>query len=353
MTGTDARRYSRQITLAEVGESGQRALADASVLVVGAGGLGSPVLHHLSASGVGHIGLVEFDQVDVSNLHRQTLYATTDIGRDKAEAAQERLRAINPNVRVEAFAERLDARNAPHLLSGFDVVVDGSDSFSTRYIVNDAAVALGIPNVYASVSQLSGQASVLGAAGGPCYRCLFPSPPPAGLIPSCAEGGVLGVVPALLGTIQATEALKLILGIGTPLVGRLLMVDALTMEVREVRFERDPDCPACGDDRRTMPVDDARDISVRALADRLAEGEDVALLDVREAAEHVAFDIGGRLIPLGMLDARAFELDDLRDREIVVYCATGGRSGQAARLLTQRGFRAVSLRGGLEAWREA
>ncbi len=350
MTDSQRHRYSRQMRLPEVGEEGQQRLADASVLVIGAGGLGSPALHHLAASGVGRIGIIEFDTVDVSNLHRQTLYTTADVGTPKTEAAARRLALINPDVQVDVQSGRLDAQNASDLIGAYDVVLDGSDTFETRYVVNDASVSTGTPNVYASVGHFSGQASVLGVENGPCYRCLFPEPPPAGLIPNCEEGGVLGVVPSLLGTIQATEALKLILGIGTPLVGRLLLLDALAMEVREIEFSKDPACPACGEHRQPLaPAESVREITAAEL--RASAGDAFALLDVREAAERREFDIGGRLIPLGQLETRAFELDDVGNQPIVVYCKSGGRSGRAARLLADRGFDVRSLRGGMDAWR--
>lgn len=351
MTAPDAVRYARQIRLPEVGIEGQTRLANASVLVIGAGGLGAPALHHLAASGVGRIGVVEFDDVDLTNLHRQTLYATPDVGRPKIEAARERLLLINPSVTVEAHAARLTASNADFLIEGYDLVLDGSDTFPTRYAVNDASVRTGTPNIFASVSRFSGQASVFGTETGPCYRCLFPDPPPPDLIPNCEEGGVLGVVPSLLGMIQAAEAIKWILGVGTPLVGRLLLVDALTMEFREITVEKDPGCPACGSGVRVTPVTDAvSEITVGDLRKRLRAGLAPVLVDVREASEHHADNLGGRLIPLGQLDIRAFELEDARDRDIVVYCASGGRSARGAQALRERGFRAVSLRGGMEAW---
>ena len=351
MTHSDTRRYARQLTLQEIGTEGQLKLAGASVVVVGAGGLGSPVLHHLVASGVGTVGIVEFDAVDVSNLHRQSLYSTSDVGRDKLIASAERLRAVNPEVQVVPHAVKLTAANADGVLSRYNLVIDGSDTFTTRYVVNDAAVRAGIPNVYASVNQFSGQASVLGAPNGPCYRCLFPDPPPAGLIPSCEDGGVLGVVPSLLGTVQATEALKWILQIGEPLVGRLLLVDALAMEFREIRFDRDPACPTCGDGKQPVAVAETPEITVSELRQRLSGPAPPALVDVREANERQPGDLGGQQIPLGMLDIRLFELDDVRAKPVVVYCAAGGRSARAVQMLRDRGFDARSLRGGMTAWR--
>ncbi len=351
MTAQDTLRYARQIKLSQVGTEGQKRLAEASVLVIGAGGLGAPALHHLAASGVGRLGIVEFDHVDITNLHRQTLYSTEDIGKPKIVAARDRLLQINPTIRVDAHEERLTASNAEERIGAYDLVLDGSDTFSTRYAVNDASVRTQTPTVFASVSQFSGQASVFGTETGPCYRCLFPDPPPPGLIPNCEDGGVLGVVPSLLGTIQAAEAIKLILGMGSSLVGRLLLVDTLAMEFREIAVERDPMCLACGAGHPpSEPRHDApTEVTVSELRARMESGSPI-LVDVREAAEHHADHIGGRLLPLGQLDVRAFELDDVREREIVVYCASGGRSARGAQILRERGFRAVSLRGGMGAW---
>jgi len=263
------------------------------------------------------------------------------------------LEAINPEVTIEAHSLRLGTDNAEALLAGYDLVLDGSDTFATRYVVNDASVRTQTPNVFASVSQFSGQISVFGTETGPCYRCLFPEPPPPDLIPNCEEGGVLGVVPSLFGTLQATEALKWILGIGDPLVGRLLMIDALAMEVREIVVDRDPECPACGapQHRRTSVAADPGPVEITVPELRsLLDSAPPVLVDVREATEHHAGNIGGRLIPLGQLDVRAFELDDVRDSDIVVYCASGGRSAVGARILRERGLRARSLRGGMEGW---
>lgn len=351
MTDSERTRYARQVRLPEVGVTGQKRLSEASALVVGAGGLGSPALHHLVASGVGRIGLVEFDTVDVSNLHRQTLYATDDVGRLKLDAASDRLSHINPHVQIDRHAGRLTADNAERLVGAYDLVLDGSDTFATRYVVNDASVVTGTPSMYASVSQFSGQASVLGVEGGPCYRCLFPDPPPPGLIPNCEDGGVLGVVPSIMGTIQAMEALKWILGIGTALVGRLLLFDGLAMEFREIAFARDPACPACGDGaRQRAAVEEPVEITAAEARDRLGS-PGIVWLDVREPAERQAFHIGGRSIPLDQLEDRAAEFGDVADREVIVYCASGGRSGRAVQFLRARGLRAVSLRGGLDAWR--
>ncbi len=350
MTPVDTRRYARQLTLREIGADGQRKLAEASVVVIGAGGLGSPVLHHLVASGVGTVGIVEFDTVDISNLHRQTLYSTSDVGVDKLTASAERLQAVNPDVRIVPHALRLTSATAVDVLSEYDLAVDGSDTFTTRYVVNDAAVQVGIPVVYASVNQFSGQASLLGAPDGPCYRCLFPEPPPAGLIPSCEDGGVLGVVPSILGSIQAAEALKWILQIGDPLVGRLLLVDALAMEFREVRFGRDPLCPTCGDSRHPVKVSETPEVTVRRLRRRLEGPNPPTLIDVRDPEERQPGDLEGTSIPLATLDARGSELEAFRGKDVVVYCAAGGRSAQAVRFLRERGYEAESLRGGMAAW---
>ena len=346
----ERRRYARQLRLPEVGEDGQQRLRESSALVIGTGGLGSPALQHLVGSGVGRVGVAEFDTVDVSNLHRQTLFATPSVGRPKLAEALDRLSNVNPEVELVPHDGRLDASNAEAWVGSYDVVVDGSDTFATRYLVNDASVATGTPNVYASVTQFSGQASVFGAASGPCYRCLFPEPPPAGLIPNCEDGGVLGVVPSLLGVVQASEALKVLLGVGSPLVGRLLMVDVLAMEFREIGVPRDPQCPACGPDRQRAPVaTSVPEITVHELRSRLASADAPGLLDVREPSEHDAYDVGGRLVPLGVLED---EVESIRaeGRDWVVYCKSGGRSGRAVALLRERGIEAVSLRGGLDAW---
>ena len=352
MTHSQKLRYSRQLRLPEVGVEGQRRLAEASVLVVGAGGLGTPALHHLAASGVGRLGIVEFDTVDLSNIHRQTLYSSDDVGQPKLEAAVRRLRKINPEVEVIAHAERLDASNADRLVGAYDLVLDGSDTFATRYAVNDASASTGVPVVYASVDQFSGQASVLGAPGGPCYRCLFPEPPPAGLIPNCEDGGVLGVVPSILGTIQATEALKMLLGVGRPLVGRLLLFDALAMETREIGFAKDPDCPACGASRSAFVPETSDDAAVEVTASEVRSFSDDSFewLDVREPDERRDGDPEGFHIPLGQLADRAGDLDGAQGRPLVVYCASGVRSAQAARQLRSRGFDARSLRGGVASW---
>jgi molybdopterin/thiamine biosynthesis adenylyltransferase/rhodanese-related sulfurtransferase len=361
-------RYGRHLILPEIGIDGQRKLRRARVLLVGAGGLGSPAALYLAAAGVGTLGLVDFDVVDASNLQRQILHGTADIGRSKLDSARDRLRDINPHVHVEGFPVRLGAENAREIAEGFDVIVDGTDNFATRYLVNDLCVLLGVPNVYGSIFRFDGQASVFATAQGPCYRCLYREPPPAGLVPACAEGGVLGVLPGLLGTIQATEAIKLITGVGTALIGRLLLVDALHWRLRTVRVQRDPACPACG--TRTItdltdavqlcaaPAHDDLDalfaavpeIEPAALSARLASGEPLDIVDVREPHEFAIARIeGARLIPLASLENRLNELSP--DREIVVHCKAGGRSAQAVKRLRAAGFtRVLNLAGGIQRW---
>ena len=361
-------RYSRHIGLAEVGEGGQERLKRASVLVVGAGGLGSPAALYLAAAGIGRLGIVDHDAVDLSNLQRQLLHDTASIGRQKTESARDRIHAINPLVHVEAIDEELTSRNALKIIDGFDVVVDGTDNFRTRYLTNDACVLLGKPNVYGSVLRFEGQASVFGTATGPCYRCLFREPPPPGLVPSCAEAGVLGVLPGLVGTIQATEAIKLILGAGDTLAGRLLLVDALQMRFRTIRVRRDPSCPACGTREITALVDydelcdpslkssaedqprGVREIAPADLEQRVRRTDAIQLIDVREPYEwRIARIDGARLIPLARFAATAGELP--RDQDIVLYCHHGMRSRAAAEFLVAQGFTRVwNLTGGIDRW---
>jgi sulfur-carrier protein adenylyltransferase/sulfurtransferase len=361
-------RYSRHLILPEIGIDGQRKLRRARVLLVGAGGLGSPAALYLAAAGVGTLGLVDFDTVDTSNLQRQVLHGTSDVGRSKLDSARDRLHDINPHVHVEPFPVRLTARNARQIAEGFDVIVDGTDNFGTRYLVNDLCVLLGVPNVYGSIFRFDGQASVFATDEGPCYRCLYREPPPAGLVPACAEGGVLGVLPGLVGTIQATEAIKLITGAGTPLIGRLLLVDALHWRHRTVRVRRDPTCPACGT-RKIRDLTDAEalcaapvlddvdavfgvvpEIEPTALSARLAAGEAVQIVDVREPHEWAIARIdGAQLIPLATLESRLDELSP--DREIVIHCKGGARSAQAVRRLRAAGFKkVVNLAGGINRW---
>ena len=362
LNDAERRRYGRHMVIPEIGEEGQLRLRSGSALVVGAGGLGSPTLLYLAAAGVGRIGIVEFDRVDESNLQRQVLYGTRDVGERKIDAALARLRDVNPFVTFEPHAARLDASNVIDLVSRYDLVIDGTDNFAARYLVNDACVITRRPNVYGSVFRFEGQVSVFAAEGGPCYRCLHPEPPPPGVIPGCSEAGVLGVLPGLVGTVQATEAIKLIAKIGEPLVGRLLLVDALGPRFREIRLPKDPACPVCGAHPSItapieytllcgdLPVEEATEISAEDLKRKVAAGEPLLILDVREPHEHAMESIdGSRLVPLGQLGNRLDELP--RDRPIVAHCAIGKRSARAAKLLRDKGFQAVSLRGGMAAWR--
>jgi molybdopterin/thiamine biosynthesis adenylyltransferase/rhodanese-related sulfurtransferase len=358
----ERRRYARHLVLPEVGPDGQERLKAARVLCVGAGGLGSPLALYLAAAGVGTLGLADFDVVDETNLHRQILYGTPDVGRPKLEAAAERLRGLNPGVKVVTHEGRLAAANALEVLSGYDVVADGTDNFAARYLVNDACVLLGKPNVWAAIFRFEGQASVFDAATGPCYRCIFPEPPPDGAVPSCAEGGVLGVLPGLLGTIQATEVVKTILGRGTSLVGRLLLVDALAMRFSEVALRKDPSCPVCGTAPSITGLEDlpescaAGDDAIPGIAPRelkalLDRNAEIVLLDVREPFEVRLAALPGSLnIPLGALPGRLGLLP--KESEIVALCRTGARSGVAVALLLASGYgRARNLVGGLDRWR--
>jgi molybdopterin/thiamine biosynthesis adenylyltransferase/rhodanese-related sulfurtransferase len=358
-------RYRRHLILPEIGLEGQQALLAGRVLLIGAGGLGCPLAQYLAAAGVGTLGLVDFDVVDASNLHRQVLYGTADIGRPKLEVAAERIAAMNPDVKLELHPLRLTADNALALFADYDVVVDGTDNFPTRYLANDACVLLGKPNVHGSIFRFDGQASVFDARHGPCYRCLYPEPPPPGAVPSCAEGGVLGVLPGLVALIQATETLKLLTGIGEPLYGRLLRIDALRMEFQEFRVKKDPACALCGESPTLHGLIDYEgfcgvgqhapafgETSAAELAARRARGEEMLLLDVREADELARARIeGSHWIPLGDLPARVEELSAWRDRPVVVHCHHGGRSARACALLAEHGFRRLeNLQGGIEAW---
>ncbi len=361
----EIRRYSRHLIMPEVGLDGQRKLKAARVLCVGAGGLGSPATLYLAAAGVGTIGLVDFDVVDFSNLQRQILHGTPDVGRPKLESARDRLTSVNPHVRIETHETTLTSANAREILADYDVVVDGTDNFPTRYLVNDACVLLGRPNVYGSIFRFEGQASIFAALGGPCYRCLYPEPPPPGLVPSCAEGGVLGVLPGIVGTIQATEAIKLILGAGSPLVGRLLVFDALAMRFREFKLERDPACPACGESPTIRELIDYEEfcgvgprhaveprhpeVTARELQALLDGPEPPLLIDVREPHEARICRIPGAvLMPLGELPRRVAELDSTR--RIVVHCRSGQRSARAVSFLRGAGFEAWNLKGGILDW---
>ncbi len=361
----ERQRYARHLVLPEVGPEGQRRLRQSSVLIVGAGGLGSPLALYLAAAGVGRIGLVDFDAVDAANLQRQVLYGTRDLGRPKLSAARERLEDLNPHVRVETHVVRLAADNATGLIRDYDVVADGTDNFATRYLVNDACVLSGKPNVYASIFRFEGQVSVFWRGRGPCYRCLYPQPPPPGLVPNCAEGGVLGVLPGVVGCLQATEVLKLLLGRGEPLIARLLLFDALAMSFRELKLRRDPTCPVCGDEPTIVdlveqetscvtpdaaPTSPGHEIRATELHRRLTEESPPLLLDVREPVEWAICRIDGALhVPPDQLPGRLGELDSRR--ETVVYCKSGVRSAQVAQWLRARGFERVrNLTGGLDAW---
>ena len=365
-------RYSRHLIMPEVGMEGQQKLKAARVLCIGAGGLGSPLALYLGAAGVGTLGIVDFDVVDYTNLQRQIIHSTADVGRRKLESADETVRGINPFVKVEKFEERLTSANALELFRQFDVIVDGTDNFPTRYLVNDACVLTGKPNVYGSIFRFEGQASVFATKDGPCYRCLYPEPPPPGLVPSCAEGGVLGILPGLVGVIQATETIKLILGSGDSLIGRLLLVDAMAMRFRELKLKKNPDCPVCGayptvtrliDYEQFCGIPGAQpgaavphgsgipEIQVQELKRRLDAGEDIFVLDVREPHEYKICNLGGYLIPLGDLPRRVHELDTART--IVAHCKMGGRSAKAVDFLHKAGFKnVVNLAGGINAWSE-
>lgn len=360
-------RYHRHLLLPGFGEEGQLRLLEGRVLVVGAGGLGCPAAQYLAAAGVGTLGLADADRVELSNLQRQILYGPDDVGRAKVDVARERLHAINPDVKVEAFAERVTASNALSLLAGYDVIVDGSDNFPTRYLLNDACVLLGKPLVYGAIFRFDGQASVFDPRRGPCYRCLHPQPPRPGEAPGCSEAGVLGVLPGLVALVQATEALKLLSGLGDSLAGRLLHYDALEMRFAEFVLPKDPACPACGERRTITDLTDAEafctgesetmipETTVQELQRRLQQREELLLIDVREPDEHAIASIeGALLIPLGSLAERLGEVAAWKDKAVVIHCHFGGRSAQAVGLLQQEGFTKVeNLRGGIDAWSQA
>jgi adenylyltransferase/sulfurtransferase len=375
LSSEEIQRYSRHLIMPEVGMDGQRRLKTGSVLCIGAGGLGSPAAMYLAAAGIGRIGIVDFDVVDFSNLQRQLLHATPDVGRSKLESARDRLVALNPHVQVDTYETLLSSENALDLFKDYDVILDGTDNFPTRYLVNDACVLSGKPNAYGSIFRFEGQASVFATKDGPCYRCLYPEPPPPGLVPSCAEGGVLGVLPGIIGVIQATESIKLILGIGEPLIGRFMIYDALRMKFRELKLRKDPECPVCGENPtvtalidyeqfcglRPEPAQAAQTQSTGAVVNdweitpvdlkkKLDAGEEPFVLDVREPNEYQINRIpGSTLIPLGELPRRYQELP--RDREIVAQCKMGGRSAKAMDFLKSVGFTNVkNLRGGILEW---
>jgi adenylyltransferase/sulfurtransferase len=372
LTNDEIKRYSRHLIMPEVGVDGQRRLKSGSVLCIGAGGLGSPAAMYLAAAGVGRIGVVDFDVVDFSNLQRQIIHGTPDVGRSKLASAKDRLQAINPHIDVQTYETSLSSENALDLFADYDVILDGTDNFPTRYLTNDACVLLGKPNAYGSIFRFEGQASVFATKDGPCYRCLYPEPPPPGLVPSCAEGGVLGVLPGVIGVIQATEAIKLLTGIGEPLIGRFLIYDALRMRFRELKLKKDPDCPVCGTHPTVTKLIDyqqfcgihpaaeetaavtasnpATEITSVELKQRLDRGDKLTLVDVREPNEYQINRIPGTvLIPLGEVPRRYAELD--KDAEIVVSCKMGGRSAKAADFLRSVGFtRVLNHRGGILDW---
>ncbi len=360
-------RYSRHLIMPEVGMEGQLKLKKAKVLCIGTGGLGAPLGLYLAAAGVGRIGLVDFDTVDFTNLQRQVLFGTSDVGRPKITAAADRLRNLNPEIQIDAYETQLTSENALDLFKDYDIIVDGTDNFPTRYLVNDACVILGKPNVYGSIFRFEGQITVFGYPDGPCYRCLYPEPPPPGLVPSCAEGGVLGVLPGIVGTIQAAETLKLIIGKGQPLVGRLLLFDALAMKFRELKLRKNPECPVCGEhptvtklidyvqfcgirgEEAPSTVTNIPEITPRDLKSRMDKGDDLYILDVREPHEYDICNLNGHLIPLGELPRRVHELDS--SREIVAHCRSGKRSAEAVEFLQKAGFRKIwNLKGGILAW---
>jgi molybdopterin/thiamine biosynthesis adenylyltransferase/rhodanese-related sulfurtransferase/molybdopterin converting factor small subunit len=377
LTTDDLQRYSRHLILPEVGVEGQRKLKAARVLCVGTGGLGAPLALYLAAAGVGTLGLVDFDTVDASNLQRQIIHATPDVGKLKVDSAANKLHALNPSLNIRKHNVMLTSDNALEILKDYDVIADGTDNFQTRYLVNDACVLLGKPNAYGSIFRFEGQCSVFAMEDGPCYRCLYPEPPPPGLVPSCAEGGVLGILPGLVGVMQATEVIKLILGIGEPLKGRLLLIDALTMRFRELKLRKNPDCPVCGTNPTvtelidynqfcgvagaqesvteqavktgTLPAQKGvTQIAVTELKRRRDAGETPFVLDVREPWEYQIANLGGHLIPQGELPARLAELP--KDQTIVVQCKSGGRSQKAAELLQAQGYRVENLAGGILGW---
>jgi sulfur-carrier protein adenylyltransferase/sulfurtransferase len=370
----EIKRYSRHLIMPEIGVDGQKRLKAGSVLCIGAGGLGSPAAMYLAAAGVGRIGVVDFDVVDFSNLQRQIIHGTKDVGRSKLASAKDRLLDINPHIQVDTYEEALSSENALRLFEPYDVILDGTDNFPTRYLTNDACVLLGKPNAYGSIFRFEGQASVFSTKEGPCYRCLYPEPPPPGLVPSCAEGGVLGVLPGVIGVIQATEAVKLITGIGEPLIGRFMIYDALRMKFRELKLRKDPDCPVCGTHPTVTRLIDyeefcglrpavteeqiavatnassATEITSLELKARLDKGDTIKIVDVREPNEYQINKIpGSQLIPLGEIPRRYAELDP--ESEIVVQCKMGGRSAKAADYLRSVGFKKVlNLKGGILDW---
>ncbi len=378
LTNEQVKRYSRHLIMPEVGVEGQEKLINSSVLCIGAGGLGSPLALYLAAAGVGHLGILDFDVVDFSNLQRQIIHSEKTIGELKVESAKKRLLELNSDIKVTTYNEMLTSENAMEIIKDYDIIVDGTDNFATRYLVNDSCVLLGKPNVYGSIFRFEGQVSVFDAKKGPCYRCLYPEPPPPGLVPSCAEGGVLGILPGIIGTLQAAETVKLILEKGNPLIGRLLFLDVLEMQPREMKLRKDPNCPICGENatikalidyeefcgigrgelgleettKREDSEGDVMEINIDQFKEMLDNGNDVVILDVREYHEYDICNIEGSvLIPLGEIADRLDELNE--DDEIVVHCHQGGRSMRATQFLRDKGFKNVkNLEGGIDAWAE-
>lgn len=373
LSGEQYQRYARHLTLPEFGETGQEKLLNSSILLIGAGGLGSPLALYLGAAGVGRIGIMDFDVVDVSNLQRQIMHRMQDVGTSKAQSAKRAINDINPDITVELYEEGINSSNALDIISKYDIVIDGTDNFPTRYLVNDACVFLGKVNIYGSIYRFEGQATVFDAQKGPCYRCLYPEPPDPGMVPSCAEGGVLGVLPGYIAMIQATEAIKTLTGIGTSLIGRFLRYDALTMETRELKLRKDPECPVCSakpsitelidyqqfcgygrDDDDGTPTYDVTKLSVDDYADMRDENVEHLLLDVREPHELKICEIAGNLnIPLGQVPQRHDEISEWKNKKVIVQCRSGQRSMKAAETLMKHGFSDVSnLEGGILAWGE-
>ncbi|HEY2456183.1 MAG TPA: molybdopterin-synthase adenylyltransferase MoeB [Candidatus Acidoferrum sp.] len=367
LTNEEILRYSRHLIMPEVGMEGQLKLKNAKVLLIGTGGLGAPLGLYLTAAGVGKIGLVDFDVVDFTNLQRQITFGSSDVGKPKTEAARARLSNLNPDIEIATYETKLTSENALELFRDYDIIVDGTDNFPTRYLVNDACLLLGKPNVYGSIFRFEGQVTVFGMPDGPCYRCLYPEPPPPGLVPSCAEGGVLGVLPGIVGSLQAMETIKLILGRGDSLAGRLLLFDALALKFRELKLRKNLNCPMCSEDRKIHQLIDyaefcgirgeeepehdlhVPEITPRELHDRLERGDDLFILDVREPHEYQICNLKGHLIPLGELPRRVHELDS--SREIVAHCRSGKRSAEAVDFLRKAGFRKIhNLRGGILSW---
>ena len=363
-------RYSRHFILPEIGEEGQKKLLQSKVLLIGTGGLGSPLGLYLAAAGVGTLGLVDFDNVDLSNLQRQVIHANDEVGKPKIDSAEKRINSLNPDVKVIKHQVRLTSENALEIMKDYDIIIDGTDNFPTRYLTSDACVLLNKPNIYGSIFRFDGLVTVFKPDEGPCYRCLYPEPPPPGMVPSCAEGGVLGILPGVIGLLQATEAVKLLVGIGRSLVGRLMVYDALQMTFRELKLKKDPNCPACGTNPTVTELidyeqfcgigrgnavsgeDGVQEISVEDLKSKLDKNEDFVFIDVREPFEYEIAKIeGAKLIPLGQLPEKISELESFKEKEIVAHCHHGGRSMKALQLLHAQGFKRLkNVSGGIDAW---